>query len=649
MSASLFRTAITATPHAYDQERLLWPARSWAQGAVLWHRLALTAIVALSACLNLFQLTSEGYANTYYAATVKNMLLGWRNFLFATFDAGFVTVDKPQLGFWIQAASAKVFGFHGWSIVLPQALAGVLSVALVYHLVRRAIGPVAGLLAALTLALTPVSVAISRHNNLEGLLVMTLLLAAWAFVLAAETGRLRWLVLGVVLVGLGFNIKMMQALLVVPAFYLLYLVAAPVGWRQRILHLGLATTVLVIVSLSWTVAVDLTPPEQRPYIGTSSNNTVLDLIVGYNGANRFTGQDDDVGERGPLRLLQEPLVGQIGWLVPVAAVGLAVAMYREREPLSRSRRLSRRQQALMLWGTWFTTQWVIFSIAGDWDPYYLAVLAPAVAALVGLGLVALWTAYRSSGWLGWLLPATLAVTTGLQAQVLTNYADWNAWVHPAIVVLAGGGIAGLVVVRLVPRLRRTDYALAAVSAAMVALLIAPSLWAASTIWYGGETRTPTAGPRVHGDRGASAHYVRDAGSLLEYLRSHKGAAGYLVASADSDFARYAILRSNDPVISLGGFTGNDPVLSPRRLAGLVNDGAVRFVLLDRKTHRSNTTASWITRHCEPVPKAVWQPPRPSPRRVAKGIVNPLYDCGPEREQRGLAPAPPPFHRSPEVT
>jgi 4-amino-4-deoxy-L-arabinose transferase-like glycosyltransferase len=639
MSISLPRTATTATPDTYDQGRLLWAARSWARGAVLWHRLALTAIVALSACLNLFQLTSEGYANTYYAATVKNMLLGWRNFFFAAFDAGFVTVDKPQLGFWIQAASAKVFGFHGWSIVLPQALAGVLSVVLVYHLVRRAMAPLAGLLAALTLALTPVSVAISRHNNLEGLLVVTLLLATWAFVLAAETGRLRWLLLGGVLVGLAFNIKMMQAFLVLPAFYLLYLVAAPVSWRRRILHLGLATAVLVIVSLSWAVAVDLTPPEQRPYVSTSSHNTVMDLIVGYNGANRFTGQDDDVGERGPLRLLREPLVGQIGWLVPVAAVGLAVAMYQEREPLSRRMRLGRRQQVLVLWGTWFITQWVFFSIAGDWDPYYLAVLAPAVAALVGLGLVALWTAYRSPGWLGWLLPATLAVTAGLQAQVLTSYADWNAWVRPAIVILAGGAIASLVVARLVPRLRETDYALAALSAAIVTLLIAPSLWAASTIWYGGETRTPTAGPLVHGDRGASAHFVRDAGPLLEYLRSHKDAAGYLVASADSDFARYAIVHSNELVISLGGFTGHDPVLSPRQLAGLVNDGAVRFVLLDRKTRRSGKTASWITQHCAPVPKEAWQPLRPSARGEAKGIVNPLYDCAAASGKRERAPVP----------
>ena len=392
---------------------------------VLWHRVVLAAILTLSAFVNLFQLTSEGYGNTYYAAAVKNMLTSWRNFFFVTFDAGFVSVDKPPLGFWIQAASAKVFGFQGWSIILPQALAGVLSVALVYHLVRRAMGPAAGLIAALTLALTPISVAISRHNNLEGLLVLVILLATWAFVLAAETGRFRWLILGAFLIGLGFNIKMLEAFLVVPACFLLYLVAAPVTWPRRIIHLGLATVVLLVVSLSWATAVDLTPPDQRPYVGSSSNNTMMDLIVGHNGAGRLTGQDNDVGDRGPLRLLREPVVEQIGWLLPLAAVGLAVAIWQERRP----RPLNRRQQALVLWGTWFITQSVFFSIAGDWDLHYLAMLSPAVAALVGIGVVALWREYRSPGWRGWILPVALAVTAGLQTQVLTNYADWNPWLR----------------------------------------------------------------------------------------------------------------------------------------------------------------------------------------------------------------------------
>jgi 4-amino-4-deoxy-L-arabinose transferase-like glycosyltransferase len=619
MRISGFGSTTAAPPYRREQDR---PAQLRMQAAVVWQRLALTAIVGLSAFLNLFQLTREGYGNTYYAATVKNMLTSWRNFFFVSSDAGFVTVDKPPLGFWIQAASAKVFGFQGWSILLPQAIAGVLSVGLVYYLVRRAMGPVAGLLAAFTLALTPISVAISRHNNLEGLLVPIILLAVWAFVLAAETGRLRWLLLGVVLIGVGFNIKMLEAFLVLPACYLLYLVAAPVSWLKRIIHLGLATVVLLAVSLSWATAVDLTPPDQRPYVSTSSNNTVFDLIVGFNGANRLTGQDTDVGERGPLRLLTEPLVGQIGWLLPLAAAGLAVAVWLERRPLP----LGRRQQALILWGTWFITEWVFFSIAGDWDPHYLAVFAPAVASLVGIGVVALWTAYRSPGWQGWILPVTLAVTATVQSQALTGYADWISWLRPATVLLSLAAVIGLVVARVSPHLRGTSFALAAVSVGMVSLLLAPSLWAASTIWYGNETRAPTAGPRAKRERSASSQFERDAAALLSYLQSHQDTARYLVASADQEFAEYAILQTNDPVISTGGFKGSDPVLSTTQLADLVNGDAVRFFLVETPIRKRNRTATWINQHCTPVAKEAWQPDRSSPRREEKGILNQLYDC-----------------------
>jgi 4-amino-4-deoxy-L-arabinose transferase-like glycosyltransferase len=400
--------------------------------------LLLSAILALSAFLNLSWLTNEGYANVYYAATVKNMLVSWHNFFFASYDAGFVSVDKPPLGFWIQAASAKLFGFDGWSLLLPQALAGVLCVALLYHLVGRSFGAVAGLLAALALALSPISVATNRHNNLESLLLLAVLLAAWAFILAAETGRLRWVVVGGLLIGLGFNIKMLEAFVVLPAFYLLCVVATQVGWRRRIIHLGLATVVIVGASLPWVVAVDLTPAEQRPYVGSSSFNTVTDLTVGWNGVERLAGSDEDVGDPGPLRLLNPQLGGQIGWLIPLAIVGLVAASWQSWQGRPSLPLLNRQQQALVLWGTWLISLLMFFSVAGDWDPHYLAMLAPAVAALFGAGVVALWDDYQGPGWRGWLLPLTLMGTASIQLHILVHYPDWSHWLTPAIVVLGLG-------------------------------------------------------------------------------------------------------------------------------------------------------------------------------------------------------------------
>src|SRR5579875_3012835 len=255
-----------------------------------WETGALGLILAVAAFLNCFELSKEGWANTYYSAAVKSMLQSWHNFFFVSFDpGGFVTVDKPPLGFWVQTASAKLFGFHGWSILLPEALAGVGAVALTFFIVRRVVGSVAGLLAALVLAVTPITVATSRNNTIDTLLVFTLLLGAWALLKATERGSLRWLLLALALVGLGFNIKTLEAYLVLPAFVAIYFLAAPVSRWTRIWHLALAGVVLLVISLSWMTAVDLTPASQRPYVGSSQHNSELELALGYNGIQRLLG------------------------------------------------------------------------------------------------------------------------------------------------------------------------------------------------------------------------------------------------------------------------------------------------------------------------------------------------------------------------
>jgi 4-amino-4-deoxy-L-arabinose transferase-like glycosyltransferase len=568
------------------------------------HRLSLTVVLALSAFLNLSWLTSEGYANVYYAATVKNMLASWHNFFFASFDAGFVSVDKPPLGFWIQATSAYLFGFHGWSLLLPQALAGILCVTLLYHLVGRSFGPVAGLLAALALALTPISVATNRHNNLESLLVLAVLLAAWAFILAVETGRLRWLVVGALVVGVGFNIKMLEAFVVLPALYLVYLVAAQVSWRRRIVHLGLATVVILAASLPWVVAVDLTPADQRPYVGSSSYNTVTDLIVGWNGVERLVGSDKGVGDPGPLRLLNRQLAGQIGWLIPLAVVGLVSASWQSWQGRPSLPLLDRQQQALVLWGTWLMSLVVFFSVAGDWDPHYLAMLSPAVAALVGVGVVALWHDYRSPGRRGWLLPLTLAGTASLQSDILAHfYPDWGRWLAPTIFVLGLGAAASLIVARLKPRLKGSGYplGLAAISVGVLSLLLAPAIWAASTVWEGAETRSPTAGPQVKSSETSSR--FRSDGSevdpLVEYLEANQGDAKYIVAAMESDLASPIILNTDEPVIAFGGFEGRDRVFSIERLAGLVNQGTVRFFMIEERDIEHAAQLDIARRHLEP--------------------------------------------------
>jgi 4-amino-4-deoxy-L-arabinose transferase-like glycosyltransferase len=443
-------------------------------------RRALALILLVAAFANFFELQRNGYANLYYAAAIRSMLQSWHNFFFVAFDpGGFVSVDKPPLGFWIQTASAKLLGYSGFSILLPEALAGVLSVGVLYLVVRRVFGAGAGLLAALFLAIMPISVVTNRNNTIDSLLVLTVLLGAYAMTRAVERGSLRWLLLAGVLVGLGFNIKMLEAYLVVPAFLVMYLLGAPLRWRTRLWHLLLTGGALVALSLSWVIAVDLTPASARPYVGSSGDNSELDLALGYNGIQRLLGMvfgrvggassggsllssiasgtasggvggASENGVPGIFRLLNAQLGGQVSWLLALGVVGLLASGWGIRwdglvlaehvrgwfysAEARREAHLSPRQSALALWGLWTLTMAVFFSIAGFFHTYYLSMLAPGIAALAAIGLVLLWRDYRASGWRGWLLPASLVVTAVIQAVILADYTGWNTWMTPLVVV-----------------------------------------------------------------------------------------------------------------------------------------------------------------------------------------------------------------------
>jgi 4-amino-4-deoxy-L-arabinose transferase-like glycosyltransferase len=501
--------------------------------ALSWHQVALAGVLLLSAALNLYRLDRLGYGNQYYAAAVLSMLQSWHTFFFVSFDPlGFVSVDKPPLGFWLQVASARLFGFSGLSLLLPEALAGVGSVAVLYALVRRAFGRVAGLLAALALALTPISVAVSRNNTIDSLLVLTVLLAAWAGLRASESGRLRWLLTSAAILGLGFEIKMLQAYLVAPAIFLTYLVAAPRPRLVRIGYLALAGVVLLVVSFAWPVAVDLTPASQRPWVDSTETNSAISLAIGHNGLERLLGRSRatsqppgaapaagltgrtppgpsgnagvrtpgaagaagsvgagrggvaENGVAGPLRLLNQQLAGQASWLLLLALVGLLVTA-----PLVWSRRRKpadcRRSQACILWGTWLATTAVFFSFAEFWHRYYLVMLAPSVAALAAIGVRGAWRAYLHGRRSSWLLPLSLVGAGAVQAHTLADYPEYARWLTPLVFggVLAAG--AALLVVRLRPgalrgRSGRTSVAILATSLGTLALLAAPAVWSAVT-------------------------------------------------------------------------------------------------------------------------------------------------------------------------
>ncbi len=251
----------------------------------------LVGIALIAAFLNIYGIWKDQYANAYYTSAVSSMLQNFHNFFFASFDpGGFVTVDKPPVAFWVQTLFASIFGIHGWSVILPQALAGVGSVLLIYFLIRPSFNRTAARIAAMVMACTPIAAAVSRTNNVDGLLVFTLLLATWVLFKAIKAGTPIRFVVAFAIVGVAFNIKMLQAYMILPAFYLFYWLAYQEKLRKKLLILVVSTTVLLGVSFSWALVVDSIPAADRPYIGSSQTNSVLELAFGYNGISRLTGQ-----------------------------------------------------------------------------------------------------------------------------------------------------------------------------------------------------------------------------------------------------------------------------------------------------------------------------------------------------------------------
>ncbi len=590
-------------------------------------------IAVLAAIANSLWLWRNGYGNLYYAAAVKSMLMSWHNFFFVSFDpSGFISVDKPPLGLWVQAMSAKVFGFNGLSLLLPQALAGVLSVVVLYHLVCRIWGSAAAALAALLFALTPIVVATNRNNTMDSLLVLTVLFATWAASRAAETGHLRPLLLCAALVGLGFNTKGLQAYLVLPSFVLPYALSAAARPRVRIAHLALASLVLLGISSSWATIVDLTPPAQRPFVGSSNHNSELDLLLGYDGLDRLlpnslpniigTGQVGfSAGAPGPLRLLND----QIGWLLPLAFLGLLVATRQlPVRPL-----LDQRWQSLTLWGTWLFTQGVFFSIARFIHPYYLVMLAPAIAALGGIGLVALWWDYRSPGRRGWVLPVGLIVTVAVQVHILSDFAPWSRWLAPLIVVLCVAAAGVLTVARLATRWRVHRYAYGATAVGAFALLISPTVWASVPVWHYGNVVLPIAGPELMYSPDALLSTYTDSSAisgLAHYLQAYRGKAQFLVATRYAGVAMPLILATGQPVMTYGGYLGRDRILTRRRFAQMTASGVVRFIMvvpnfLPEEAGGQDEIEHWVRERCALVPADIWQ----TTHMVDEGGPL-LYDC-----------------------
>ncbi len=591
-----------------------------------WVRAALLALLAATAVLYLWGLGSSGWANQYYAAAAQAGTQDWKAWLFGSLDAGnAITVDKPPAALWVMALSGRLFGFTPFTMLLPQALMGVAAVAVLYAAVRRVSGPGAGLIAGAVLALTPVAALMFRYNNPDALLVLLLVVAAYLMVRAIETGRTRWVVLIGVVLGFAFLTKMLQAFLVMPGLALAFLVAAPGGLWPRIGKLAAGAGAMIVTAGSFLALVSLWPADSRPYIGGSTDNSLLQLALGYNGIQRIAGGEGGPGEGGPggrggpggagnLFFGGDPGIGRLfglsmgaeaSWLLPAALIGLVAGLWFTR----RTARTAGVRASLLLWGGWLLVTGAVFSFMdGIIHPYYTVALAPAIAALVGISVAELWRGRQY--WAPRVVLSAMSAATGVWAFILLDRTpDWLPWLR--WVVLAGTVVVAAVIAAGVHRLGRAGAIVAA--AAILFGAAAPAAYAIETtirthsgpVAMSGPTTT-AGGPGGQGfpggpdTPGGSVSNNTELQELIEAADNRWAAASIGSMSAGS-----LELETGASVMAIGGFTGGDDSPTLEQFQAYVKDGQVRYFIAGGRgrpggdSGSSSQITSWVEQNFTP--------------------------------------------------
>lgn len=625
------RAAPRPAPDARSGARHARPARSFWRGvatAPSWERPLLLVLLLGTGLLYLWNLGASGTANEFYAAAVQAGTQSWKALLFGSLDSSnFITVDKPPAALWVMGLSGRLFGFNSWSMLVPQALMGVASVALLRSTVRRWAGPGAGLAAGALLALTPVAVLMFRFNNPDALLVLCMTAAAYAAVRAVDVAHrragLRWTAATGALLGLGFLTKMLQAWLVLPALAGVIVLAAAVTWRRRIAMLAVGLGAMV-VSVGWYVLlVDLWPADSRPYIGGSTDNSFLDLVLGYNGLGRILGGEGNGGgsggpgggsgntgfggSTGITRMFNESFGGQISWLLPAALVVLVTGLWITR----RAGRTDRTRAGLVLWGGWLLVHGLVFSfMSGTVHAYYAVAMAPGLAGTLAVGGALLWRR-RELLTARLALVAALAATTVWSVVLLRRTPEFLPWLRWVVAIAGAVAVLGL----LAGALTRRAWARRALPVLLVGAVLAG---AGGSVAYamdtaatthsgsivsagpasadggtpggpggqggpGGRTGQPPAGARPdgggqtgQGGQGGPGGTTTSSGELTTLLQS--AGTTWSAAVVGSQSAASLELSTGTAVMAIGGWSGSDAAPTLEQFQAMVAAGDVHYLI-----------------------------------------------------------------------
>ena len=600
-----------------------------------WARPALFALLLATGAFYVIGLTSNGWANSFYSAAVQAGSQSWKAFLFGSSDAGnSITVDKPPASLWVMALSVRIFGLSSFSILLPEVLMGVATVGVVHATVKRCSTAAAGLLAGAVLALTPVAVLMFRFNNPEALLVLLMTLGAWATMRSIEQGSPKWMAIVGVFIGLGFLTKALQVLLVVPFFGLGYVLFANTTLRRRIVGAIVGVGAMLLSAGWWVAIVELMPASMRPYIGGSQDNSFLSVTFGYNGLGRLSGSEVGSvggGQRGPgsgtesiTRLFTQTIGGQISWLLPTAALLLIAGLaFRGRRP-----RTDLRRAAYVVWGGWLLVTGLVFSLmAGIFHEYYTVALAPAIAALVGMGACEAWD--RRTHWAGrGVLAAAAGTAAGMGFWLLGRTTAYGGWLRWSVLVV---GFAAALLLLLTDRLPRFATAVT-VGGAVAAALAGPTAYAVTTVTTPHTGSIVTAGPNTGGPGGMGRGGVPGGGmprggfpggapgglaggmpggmppggfpggsgqtggragangmggllnastpsaEVVAALRADASSYRWAAATVGSQNAAGLQLGSGEPVMPIGGFNGSDPSPTLDEFKGYVASGDIHYFM-----------------------------------------------------------------------
>ena len=666
-----------------------------------WQHYVLVAIVILAFFLNFWMLYKEGYSNEYYAAAVKSMMSNIQAFFFGSFDSGlYVTVDKPPLGLWIQTLSSAIFGVNSFGLILPSALAGCMSALLVYCMIKNTWGETAGIIGAGIMTTTPILVALSRTNNMDSMLLFFLLCGASFIIKAAKRQSLKYYILAMIFVGLGFNIKMLQAFLVLPAFLIIYFLGKG-KLLNKIFHTIIATIVLAVVSFSWMVVVDSIPASNRPYIGSSGTNSVLNLTLGYNGIQRLVGNQGsgignnsagssyfvaiadatqlptdatlnsefsaptdaalngeflvpndaqanigsqesansdstrqppngndgkqngsfdgtnqldgsrsndgpgmgnqggaggvgESGTQGIFRLYTSQLAGLISWFL-LPAVGMMILCgvcfvywFVKRKTMVLTDEMREKFISVAFWSAWLLPMAVFFSIGGFVHRYYVVMLCPAIAALTAVAVV---LAFRSAH-KKWLVPLCFAATLAVQCFIVSR----TSWIWLAIPMAA----CEIIGIALFFARHKVLKIISAILMA-VALFIAPLAWSLTPVLYTINSTIPNAGPDAVSTEGIGGMIqnlslskgTSDSSVLYDYLLANYNGERWAIAVSSSSEAEPIILETGLPVMAIGGFSGNDSILTLDKLKEYVASGELRYYMASSRSSGSSEITTWV--------------------------------------------------------